>query len=422
MLFNRLKKSDNSNSDIIGIAINHIITKWLFIVTNNSSMLVWTFTKKEWDFIMHKKILFVSHTANFSKFNRPFMRWFKGKGYEVHYASAGEEEVLDCDKHYSVPFERNPFSKQNFTAYKMLKKVIDSEQYNVIHCHTPVGGVITRLAARSAHKRGTSIIYTAHGFHFYKGSPFKNWMIYYPIEKFMSRYTDCLVVLNQEDYNIAVKNKFRAKKIIKIDGVGVDLDRFHVISNEEKKSLREEYGFKESDYIIIYVAEFIERKNHAFFINCLPHLIASIPNLKVVFAGDGITKDSCIELSNSLELQHVVHFLGYRRDIDKLYPQADILVTSSKQEGLPINVLEGMASGLPIVCTRIRGHVDVVKNDLNGYLFDINDSNQFKNCIIKLYDNPEVSARMSKQNLLDVQRFSLENAINDMAIIYNDFL
>lgn len=371
---------------------------------------------------MHKKILFVSHTANFSKFNRPFMRWFKEKGYEVHYASAGEEEVLDCDKHYLVPFERNPFDIQNFKAYRMLKEVIDSEQYNIIHCHTPVGGVITRLAARSAHKKGTSIIYTAHGFHFYKGSSFKNWMIYYPIEKFMSRYTDCLVVLNQEDYNISINNKFHTKKIIKIDGVGVDLDRFHAISNDDKKSLREEYGFKESDYILIYVAEFIERKNHAFFISCLPHLVATIPNLKVIFAGDGITKDRCVELSNSLGLQHIIHFLGYRRDIDKLYPQADILVTTSKQEGLPINIIEGMACGLPVVCSRIRGQTDVVKDERNGLLFSLTNSTEFCDCILRLYNDIQLLRKIQLQNLIDVQRYALDKAIITMGKVYEEYM
>jgi glycosyltransferase EpsD len=150
------------------------------------------------------KILFVSNTANFSKFNRPFMRWFKQQGWQVDYVSAGEETVLDCDKQYAICMTRTPFDLRNIKAYKELKKIL-LNNYDIIHCHTPMGGVLTRLAAR---KSKAKIIYTSHGFHFYKGSPLLNWVIYYQVEKFLLKYTDCLVTINQEDYYLA-SQKFK---------------------------------------------------------------------------------------------------------------------------------------------------------------------------------------------------------------------
>lgn len=152
------------------------------------------------------KILFVSNTANFSKFNRPFMRWFKEQGWQVDYCSAGEEEVLDCDNQYTISIARSPFSPKNFNGLKQLKKILKDGQYNIIHCHTPMGGVLGRLASRKLRKQGKiKVIYTAHGFHFYKGAPLINWILYYPIEKLLARYTDIIVTINEEDFQRAKK-------------------------------------------------------------------------------------------------------------------------------------------------------------------------------------------------------------------------
>lgn len=151
-----------------------------------------------------KKILFLSNTANFSKFNRPYMRWFKEQGWQVDYCSAGEENVLDCDHQYSICIARSPFSLKNFKAFKQLKELLKNNEYDILHCHTPMGGVIGRLAAIKLWKaEKIKVIYTAHGFHFYKGAPLKNWLMYYPIEKWLSHFTDAIVTINEEDYEKA---------------------------------------------------------------------------------------------------------------------------------------------------------------------------------------------------------------------------
>jgi len=150
---------------------------------------------------MPHKVLFVSNTANFSKFNRPFMRWFRERGWQVDYASAGEEEVADCDNQFAVTMSRGPFSLRNIGAYWQLKAILRNN-YDIVHCHTPMGGCIARLAARGT---AAKIVYTAHGFHFYRGAPLLNWLLFYPVEKRLVKYTDCLITINEEDYDTAKK-------------------------------------------------------------------------------------------------------------------------------------------------------------------------------------------------------------------------
>ena len=164
------------------------------------------------------------------------MKWFREQGWEVSYASDGKEEILDCDHAYTFPFARSPFSSDNIKAYKMLKQLIQKEKFDIIHCHTPVGGVVTRLAAKKARKNGTVVMYTGHGLHFYKGAPKLNWMLYYPVEKFCAKYTDALLTINEEDYDNVRKYHFPAKQIFHVHGVGVSLERFHKHTRKKRSA------------------------------------------------------------------------------------------------------------------------------------------------------------------------------------------
>lgn len=177
------------------------------------------------------KILFISNTANFQKFNLPFMRWCIQQGWQVDYASMGEEPIKECSNSFTISITRTPFSIKNLFGYFELKKIIKKNEYDIIHCHTPMGGCLGRLAAKELWKKNkVKIIYTAHGFHFYKGAPLFNWLVYYPIEKILSKYTDVSIVINEEDFQLTQKKKFRAKQVVKFDGVGVNLERFKPIS------------------------------------------------------------------------------------------------------------------------------------------------------------------------------------------------
>lgn len=195
-----------------------------------------------------KKVLFVATVVrlHINMFHKPFIKWFHDQGWQVDVAANNDYKdkseciIPYCDNFYCLPFERAPLKKGNLDAYKQLKQLIDCEHYDIIHCHTPMGGVITRLAAGSARKHGTKVIYTAHGFHFYKGAPFVNWAVYYPIERILSRRTDLLITMNQEDYMYA--KSFHAKRVALINGVGLDLGKFKEVTNEEKQAVRKWLG------------------------------------------------------------------------------------------------------------------------------------------------------------------------------------
>lgn len=369
-----------------------------------------------------KKVLFVSHVANFIKFNAPFMRWFRDNGWEVHYASLGEEPVTDCDKEFRVCFNRKVFHTDNFKAYRQIKKVIDEGGYDLIHCHTPIGAALTRYAARKARKKGTKVIYTAHGFAFWKGAPKKDWIIYYNAEKFLSRYTDILVLINNEDYNTAVERKFRAERIVKIDGVGVNTDRFRPSTPEIRAEKRKALGIPEDGFLLLYAAEFIPRKNHAFLIDMLKRLRAEGVDIRCALLGKGKLFDEIKAKTAELDLDDYVQFFGYRRDAEEFYAAADMVAAPGSQEGLPVHLLEAMASGLPVVATEIRGHTDLIQTDRNGILYTYNDSEGFCSAVRRIIGDAELRAEMYSNNISDVKKYSVENAVSDMAEIYKSVM
>lgn len=368
---------------------------------------------------MQPKVLFVSHTTNFIKFNLPYLKWFQEQGWIVHYASAEEEPFPDgiCDAHFRIAFQRSPYNSDNMRAYKQMKRLINSQNYQLIHCHTPVGGAVTRLAARDARKKGTKVIYTAHGFHFYRGAPKRNWMLYYPIEKYLSRYTDCLITMNEEDYQLAF-SKLHPGLIEKIDGVGVNLSSFFPVSNDQKNRLRQQYSFNTDDFILIYTAEFITRKGHDFLINILPELRKEIPELKVILCGTGELFSKIQQKVSALHINDIVLFTGYCDNINEMCNMADALVSVSLQEGLPINIIEGMAVGLPIVCAKIRGQVDIIQDGINGLLYTNENSKEIITKITNLYNNYVLRDKMAQYNLNDVKRYSLDNALKNMQRVY----
>lgn len=365
-----------------------------------------------------KKVLFTSHTANFQKFNRPFMRMLREQGAEVHYASMGEEKILDCDKSFVVPFTRSPFRLRNIKAYFELKKNIDRENYDLIHTHTPVGSVVTRLAARDARKRGTRVIYTAHGFHFFNGAPLINWLIYYPVEKFMAKYTDTLITINDEDYQ-------RAKKHFKTDvqyvpGVGVDESKFKPrLTKKQRNELRATMNIKPDDFMIIYPAELSKRKRQIWLINALADLIKTHPDIHLVLPGGDSLHGKCQKLTKKLSLTNQIHFLGYRNDIPQLMMASDLSVSSSSQEGLPVNLLEALAAKLPIIATDSRGHGDLVMDGENGYIVSKNDPQRFSEKTLSAYRDQLAHSRIAKSSIERLKEYRMQEVISALSTVYS---
>jgi glycosyltransferase EpsD len=368
-----------------------------------------------------KKVLFIatvdSHILNF---HVPYLKWFKEEDFKVHVASNGNSAISFVDVKYNIPFERSPYKIKNFKAYKQLKKIIAENGYKVIHCHTPMGGVLTRLAVRKERKKGTKVLYTAHGFHFYKGAPLKNWLFYYPIEKWLSKYTDCLITINKEDYEIA--NSFWAKSVRHINGVGVDLNKFAPQAMESKIKLRKQYGFNNDDFILFFAAELNYNKHQDLLLKVVTELKDKIPQIKLLLAGNGDKKEFYKELAENLNVEKYVYFLGHRNDVPNLLSLADVAVSSSRREGLPVNVMEAMAVGLPLVVTNCRGNRDLVRDGENGYVVEIDDVSGFVNAIERLYRSKELRRRFSGGNIDFVRKYALDSILSEMAKIYKKYI
>lgn len=359
---------------------------------------------------------------HFKAFHLPYMQWFKEQGWDVHVAASGEMELPFVDKKFTIPIQRSPLSLTNIEAYRELKDIIDGHQYSLIHCHTPMGGVLARLAARGARKNGTKVIYTAHGFHFCKGAPIQNWMLYYPIEKMLSRYTDCLITINEEDYTLA-KQRFNVPSIEHVHGVGVNTETFQPISEHDKEERKRSFGYQPDDFLLFYAAEFNENKNQQMLIKALALIKEEVPNAKLLLAGEGILQDPCKELANRLEVEHMVHFLGFRKDIPELLPMCDVAVASSLREGLPVNMMEAMACGLPIVASLNRGHRELVKEHHNGWIVSSTDVEGFSNKLKLLAASEDIRRQMGMTGRDMIERlFSVQRILNEKSQVYQSHM
>lgn len=367
-----------------------------------------------------KKVLFVAHVdSHIRHFHLPYLKYFKEKGYEVHVATSNDEnEVFPyCDVKHTVCMERSPFKLNNLKAIFQMKQILNKEHFDVIHCHTPMGGVVTRIAAIKTRKLGTKVFYTAHGFHFCKGCPKKNWIFYYPVEKYLSRFTDVLETINNEDYELA-KNKFHAKRVELVHGVGVDDKKFNEepLDEAEKNELKKELGINDGDFVLMYVAELINRKNQTMLIEAMSKIVKTRSNIKVFLVGKGINFDRYDALIKNLNLEKNVILLGYRRDVPKLLKLCDVCISTSSQEGMGLNLVEGLLSGVPIIASKIRGHLEFAQENINGLLFE--DAEGLVKDIILLNDNSKLRAKLARSARKSVEKFTLENALKEQIEIY----
>lgn len=318
---------------------------------------------------------------------------------------------------HNITFARNPLSKANIDAYKQLKKIINSERFDLIHCHTPTVSVMTRIAAKKARKNGSIVMYTCHGFHFHKSSSKKGWFIYYLIEKYMSRHCDYLVTINKEDFMRA--KTFHCKNVRYIPSVGVDINKIRslIVNKEEKKK---SIGVPSDSILILSAGELIERKNHEVIIRALGKLKKS--NIYYAIAGKGPLKQYLVKLATKLGIEKQVLFLGFRTDIFELYHAADISAFPSKIEGLGLAGVEAMAAGIPLVSSNVHGILDYVIEGKTGYAITPNDSDGFAKAINKLVSDKNLRESM-KQNCLDaVKPFEINNALRVMWNIYREIL
>lgn len=336
-----------------------------------------------------KKALYVATVdIHIKSFHLPYLKLLKDMGYEVHVATNGYEEFPNCDVKHTICIERSPYKFNNIKAIKQLKEIIKKEKFDIIHCHTPMGSVVTRLAAKKSRKNGTKVIYTAHGFHFYKGAPIINWLLFYPVEKYLAKYTDTLITINNEDYQLA-KRKFsrRCKNIEYVPGVGIDPEKFNFsLTEKEKMELRKSLGLKKDDFVMIYPARLDKNKNQGFLIDCMELLIKGHKDIHLLLPGKDELNGYYQKKVKEKHLENNIHFLGFRDDIPKLMKISNLALSSSLREGLPINLIEAMCCNLPIVALECRGVSDLITGD-NSCLVKNDNKNKIYSYILTFKNN-----------------------------------
>lgn len=381
---------------------------------------------------MKKALMITSVASMIKQFNMNNIRILNELGYQVTIATNFKDpgnipleesrDLYDELKRMNVDvknifFDRNPINIKNLKAYGQIKGIINQEHFDLIHCQSPIGGFLTRLAARESRQIGTKVIYTAHGFHFYKGAPLINWLLLYPAERFLSKYTDTLITINHEDFKRA--QFFHSNEIKYVPGVGLDVNRCQDITvNSEEK--HKELGIPVKAFIVVSVGELNSNKNHEVIIKAIEKL--KNPQIHYVICGKGSLEQHLIALSENLGISEQVHLVGYRKDVIEIVKASDIFAFPSNREGLGMAALEAMASGLPLLTSNIHGINDYSINGVTGFNYKPTDVGGFAEGIETLYKNKELRKKMGKGNEKAVSIYNKSNINIIMKNIYGDIL
>jgi glycosyltransferase involved in cell wall biosynthesis len=377
---------------------------------------------------MKRALMFASVASMIDQFNMDNIHILQELGYKVDVAcnfefgsTTSQERVIELKKElgnigvniYQIPVPRKITSvKEMVEAYKLTKNLVKKNKYEIVHCHSPIGGVIARLACKNTRKEGTKVIYTAHGFHFYKGASKLNWMLFYPIERYCAKFTDTLITINKEDYKRS--KKFKADNIVYVPGVGIRVDEIdNVQVNTELKRI--ELGISKNEHMVLSVGELNDNKNHEVIVKAVAKITTPI---KYVICGKGDKESYLKNLAKELGIEEKVIFAGYRSDVKEILKSTDIFCLPSKREGLSVALMEALAAGLPCVASRIRGNVDLIQSAKGGYLVDSMDVNGFKGSFEKLISDKGTRDSFGDFNRSFIRKFDRENVKDYMLKIY----
>ena len=369
-----------------------------------------------------KVLLTATVQSHICQFHKPLVEVLHAHNCEVHVAARNnlaEKNGLKLDfvdKVFDIPFSRSPKSPDNLKAEKLLKKIINEGQYDVIHCNTPMGGIITRMAAKQARKNGARLIYTAHGFHFYEGAPKKNWMVFYPIEKYFSRKNDTLITITKEDYRLA-KEKFHCQ-VAHIHGVGVDEKRYFPVDKEKKRRLRQQMGYGENQKLLLCVGELLPNKNQKMAIRAMKYIKEQYPDAVLFIAGNGPEKDNLEAEIKACGVENNVKMLGYCTHLQDYQHIVDVLVSCSYREGLPLNIVEAMLSGTPVVASTNRGHKELIQDGKTGYLVSVNDDRAMADRVLRLINDNVIAEQMIQSAFQYAKYFSFTVVKKELEEIY----
>lgn len=392
-------------------------------------MAVYNSPDKDKDTKIHSKnngkVLFIATVyTHLAAFHIPFMKMLQEKGYEVHAAASSVTGRRDDVENagaicWEIPFKRSPYNPANLKAFLELRSLLKNHYFDLIHVHTPVAAFLGRFLAKSTHQG--PVLYTAHGFHFYKEAPRRNWLIYYTAERIASRWTDGLIVMNGEDFENAQKLGFKAgENLFYVHGVGIDLSEY---TNPSvcKNYIRASLGIGQEDVVIACVGELNENKNQDFLLDAWGELTRRHNYIHLLFVGTG-EKMSTLQKKVLQEHLQRVYFLGYRRDVPQILRETDIATLVSKREGLPRCIMEAMAAGKPVVASNVRGNRDLVEHGRTGFLVELEDISGLIQAFEKLILDRQLRISMGIAGQKKMCDYSLENILAEMSDIYDLYL
>lgn len=380
---------------------------------------------------MNSKALIIAGTASMiSQFNMLNIEVLQNKGYEVEIAcdffngnNIDENEKLRFKQELSsknikihqIDFTRNVLNIfGHIKALNQIKQLKNNTHYDIVHCHMPISAFLTKLAFKNERKKGTKVMYTAHGFHFFKGAPLINWLLYYPLEKISSKWLDTLILINTEDYELA-KNKMHAKQIYLTPSIGVDTDRFNNCKVNKKEMLKQ-LNIPNDSFILLSVGELDDNKNQSIVIEALNEI--KNENIYYLLVGLGKNTNKINNLIDQHHLNKNVKLLGYRKDIDKIYKISDCLIHVPLREGLGMAPLEAMACGLPLISSDTRGIRNYTQSNISGCCVNPKSIDEIINAILKMYNNKSLRISCSKNNVQTVQKYSKENVRKFLEEVY----
>lgn len=374
-----------------------------------------------------KKILIITTISGFlPQFEQNDVNILKENGYEVHYASNFKNPIYYCDKEalrkqgivlHQIDIAKSPLNiRRNLKAFWQIRSVMKKEKIDAVHCHNPMGGVVGRLATIGL-KHRPYVIYTAHGFHFYKGAPLQNWILYYTAERFLARFTDQIITINTEDCKRAKKfHLHKGGSVDMIHGVGVNAERY-VYKQELREQMRQELNIPGDAFHIVTAAELNDNKNQTVVIEA----IAEIGRKDIYYSicGKGPKEQELRDLIKERGLEGQIRLLGYRTDMENVLSSADCFAFPSIREGLGIAAVEALMCQVPLITADNRGTREYLVEDVNGIMCHRNSVDSYRKAIMRLLEHKNTRKRYRMACRESAMKFAITEVDKDMRKIYD---
>lgn len=372
-----------------------------------------------------RRVIIVANVSkeHVRKFHIPFIVRMKEEGWRVDVACRMDAPIPECDHAYDLPCDRNPFRGGLRKSITLLRNVLKENQYDALICNTISGSIIARIAAKPFRKNGLKVIYINHGLHFFTGAPISRWIMGYPIEKALAPLTDVMITINSADYQMAKKH-LKPGAIEKINGIGVNLERFRGchVTDADKNRIRSSLGIGTGDLVLTYVAEINENKNQTMLLEAFYTVCQAIPNAKLLLIGPEHDHGKLHSFALSRGLPENVLFLGWRDDIPELLTISDIYIASSKSEGLGVNLIEAMACNLPVIASKNRGHEEIIRHGINGFLVEQGDSEEMAAYILRIISDSDLKKSVIEQAQRDISKFETARVLDELSQILSRYV